>query len=129
MATVTEDHVWHAARSLMRGRTHRDFVSAFGKTPDVIATMWNMLICNEHDHKAGLRLKHLLWTCLFVKHYGSESNVVNQCRTSPNAFRKYRNLVLLRSCGIRGKVVSIDCALSPLFVTTCCLTLVVVCSD
>lgn len=106
MAVANEALVRLAANDLgvSGSEFNRKFMARFGAPVDVVVNAWNMILIDFADGR--FKLKHLLWTCHWLKVYGKESDICNNLRTTRPTFRRYRNRVLVFIFAMRGQVVS-----------------------
>jgi hypothetical protein len=63
----------------------RDFVAHFGVTPEVINDIWHAGDFVDEQ----LEPKHLLWACLLLRVYASESVLAGMVGVTRKTFRKY----------------------------------------
>jgi len=70
--------------------SERVFISFYGATPDVLFDSWELI----HDKIEGIKLKHLLWACMFMKLYLPEDVMCTLLSTSKPTFRKWSWLVI-----------------------------------
>jgi hypothetical protein len=66
----------------------RKFHSHFATTPLACAAVWNRLESQDLlPRRRWPHPKHLLWTMLFLKTYGSEDVLASQCHTTEKTLR------------------------------------------
>jgi len=75
----------------MNDNNLRFFKENFGVTPDVMLKCWNLLIHHgayeQGSPLLGIKPKHLIWTCLFLKVYGKEGTHCALCKCDPKTYR------------------------------------------
>jgi hypothetical protein len=71
--------------------SEQEFRALFGIGPDVCGHVWTHLSCHKPPKT---RPKHLLWTLLFLKVYGTETALSVIARASRKTFRKWVWLLL-----------------------------------
>ena len=68
--------------------SHRQFVSFFGVTPPIVASIWRKL-CREGLLPNGETPVHLLWSFAFLKMYGTEPQMAMLFHTTRKTFREW----------------------------------------
>jgi hypothetical protein len=101
---ISDGHVFLAARTMI-GRAPvpiRDFISMFGVSPRVAATVWNI---TSFDN--DIRLIHLLWALNFLKVYEKEAVLIG---IAGGVDRKtYRDKIWRVLSSLKNKAKSVVC--------------------
>ena len=72
--------------------TERDrwFRGIFGTSPQIVSILWNMLDPNiTMDYLQDISPKHLLWTCMFMKSYCTETYLACFLGVTEKTLRKW----------------------------------------
>lgn len=83
----------------------REFRSLFGMAPVTCVDLWKHLHRNSKLPKKATP-KHLLWAVLFLKVYGTETDMSSRVRTTRKTFRKWVRKMLIAIAGLKPIVVS-----------------------
>jgi hypothetical protein len=62
----------------------RDFVARYGVTPQVVNDIWH-----AGDFAGEVQPKHLLWACLLLRVYATESVLAGMVGVTRKSFRKW----------------------------------------
>ena len=91
MADLVGAHIeLYAKKALQYSKflSHRQFISFFGITPTVVASIWRK-ICREGLRPNGGTQIHLLWSLAFLKMYGTEPQMAMLFHTTRKTFREW----------------------------------------
>ncbi|CAB9501994.1 unknown protein [Seminavis robusta] len=102
---ATEGSFLLAAQQIVKARKNRNFKSYFGTSPKVMAVAWNMFI---HGCKEALKFKHLLWACMHLKIYSTETVLAGMAGVVENTFRKFIWIVIPLLCGLVPRVMKLS---------------------
>jgi len=81
--------VWKVLFSQKIGGAYneRAYIAAFGVTPEVTQSVWELLMNSELEWK--YKREHLLWGLAFLKQYESLDNMSGQFHATPKTFNQW----------------------------------------
>ena len=90
---LAEETILHRLSNRKKENARRRFVASFGVNPHVVAAIWNRIDSKDLAPE-GMRVKHLLWSLLFLKTYQPVAHSAPPCGTDEKTYRKWVWIVL-----------------------------------